>query len=273
MEAYTLQMARAKKIAEVRDAKTGEALVQFMGPAREDDALSVALRLLTHQLMATGHGDGASGGLFGGQFGYGVDFENAVFEMHRARADYDCTCEAENPVHADTCARVTQREAWRRARLQYASETKTDADREAEIASSIERGMPRNMAILGACSYQVDFNKLIEYDTRYPFPACSCGALEAFVPSDRHAADCQRTIADKPNFLHKPTGLSVRWYKYIGRDMEIEHTGDVTLREMLESCLESIGVDSLDAAASAFSEAEREEVDAFRRSMEFWQSS
>jgi hypothetical protein len=34
--------------------------------------------------------------------------------------------------------------------------------------------------------------------------------------------DCGWCEGDKPNFLFKPTGFSVKWYKYIGRSMEIE---------------------------------------------------
>ena len=44
-----------------------------------------------------------------------------------------------------------------------------------------------------------------------------------------------------PNFLHKESGLEVRWYKYIGRSMKID--GNMKAEEilkMIQSCLESI---------------------------------
>ena len=40
-----------------------------------------------------------------------------------------------------------------------------------------------------------------------------------------------------PNFLHKPTGTTVHWYKYIGRGMEVEGSWS----GVLDSCLASIG--------------------------------
>jgi hypothetical protein len=33
--------------------------------------------------------------------------------------------------------------------------------------------------------------------------------------------DCGWCEGNKPNFLHKKTGFEVKWYKYIGRSMEI----------------------------------------------------
>ncbi len=71
-------MSIGKKFGEIRNAKTGEALVEIIGPGASDDALSIAMRLLTQQLIARGHG-GAGGGFFGGTYGYGVDFSNDVF--------------------------------------------------------------------------------------------------------------------------------------------------------------------------------------------------
>jgi hypothetical protein len=46
----------------------------------------------------------------------------------------------------------------------------------------------------------------------------------------------------RPNFLHKVSGFEIRWYKYMGRDMEANRT--VTVKQfdaMLGACLRSIG--------------------------------
>lgn len=48
-------------------------------------------------------------------------------------------------------------------------------------------------------------------------------------------------INPSPNFLHKESGLSVHWYKYIGRSMEISGNVNVEkildiIRECLKSC-------------------------------------
>jgi hypothetical protein len=32
---------------------------------------------------------------------------------------------------------------------------------------------------------------------------------------------CPWCASDAPNFLHKPSGFTVRWYKYIGREMNV----------------------------------------------------
>ena len=52
-------------------------------------------------------------------------------------------------------------------------------------------------------------------------------------------ANCRGGRNFAPNFLHKPTGTKIRWYKYIGRDMEIELHGD--WRQILDACVNSVG--------------------------------
>ncbi|QED12212.1 hypothetical protein SEA_YEET_59 [Mycobacterium phage Yeet] len=47
----------------------------------------------------------------------------------------------------------------------------------------------------------------------------------------------RRTTGFAPNFLYKPTGGEVHWYKYIGRGMEIK--GDLPV-DFLVKCLESL---------------------------------
>lgn len=44
--------------------------------------------------------------------------------------------------------------------------------------------------------------------------------------------------AGRPNFWHKPSGLMVRWYKYIGRSMEVTGTGD--LAAILAACIADV---------------------------------
>lgn len=36
----------------------------------------------------------------------------------------------------------------------------------------------------------------------------------------------------QPNFLYKPTGFSVSWYKYIGRGMKFDEISDEQIAEM-----------------------------------------
>lgn len=45
---------------------------------------------------------------------------------------------------------------------------------------------------------------------------CNCTADEEC------GAGCASNLPAAPNFLHKASGASVRWYKYIGRGMEVD---------------------------------------------------
>jgi hypothetical protein len=82
-------MARAKKIVSGKDA-SGREVFQVLVPRAEDDPVSIGLRLLTFHLQQQGKSD-RGGGMFGGEFGYGVNFENDAFMMHRY-----CWCEKDD---------------------------------------------------------------------------------------------------------------------------------------------------------------------------------
>lgn len=59
-------------------------------PVPDEDAVSEGLVRLTQQIHERGLADGSAGGFFGGTFGYGADYENDVFMLHRY-----CWCERE----------------------------------------------------------------------------------------------------------------------------------------------------------------------------------
>lgn len=50
---------------------------------------------------------------------------------------------------------------------------------------------------------------------------------------------CPLCSGDAPNFLHKPSGAEVSWYKYVGRGM-IVSDGDIPWAEVLRRCLSSL---------------------------------
>ena len=50
--------------------------------------------------------------------------------------------------------------------------------------------------------------------------------------------DCPWCGHGEANFHHKPSGVSVTWYKYIGRSMEINGEGD--LAEIGKACLADV---------------------------------
>lgn len=60
----------------------------------------------------------------------------------------------------------------------------------------------------------------VEFDAYYEAPQESRGKI---IPiPERMCGNCRSGAPVAPNFLHKGTGVSVRWYKYIGRGMEID---------------------------------------------------
>lgn len=209
--------------------------IQIIVPGRDDDAISNSLRRLTEKIHKARLSERAVCGIFGGEWGYGTDYENDVFEMHWDRQHPRCRCGASRPKHLDTCARSEERVGeWISDRLTYAHE---------------KMGNPCSFADLG--------NGFERFQAERPFPSCSCGeefawrarnpgiepnddddGFEEPHPSDfTHARDCDWSVLYRPNFTHKPSGSTVRWYKYIGRSMKCDLTADwhVIIRECMES--------------------------------------
>jgi hypothetical protein len=84
--------------------------IEFVFPAVSDDFLSEWLRSLTKRLYVK-TGAPWYGGFLGGEYGYGVNFENDVFMMHPyCWCDYDdckwCAHDAPNFEHKATGATV-----------------------------------------------------------------------------------------------------------------------------------------------------------------------
>jgi len=78
-----------------------------------------------------------------------------------------------------------------------------------------------------------------------PFPDgcavhCTCGlddSYEEWTKDKEHKSDC-RLI--QPNFLYKPTGFSVMWYKYALRDSYMNQNISLDeFREILNDCVRS----------------------------------
>ena len=70
---------------------------------------------------------------------------------------------------------------------------------------------------------------------------CNCGKKERwaeFVKKGGHDEDCPIV---RPNFLHKPTGFEIQWYKYPLRDSykNMELSLD-EFREVIDDCIESL---------------------------------
>ncbi|MUL61152.1 hypothetical protein B5P44_00960 [Mycobacterium sp. CBMA 213] len=189
-------------------------------PALDGSAVSEGLRGITravHARVATEVPEslvqtpGFAG--LGGDDGYGEDWSNATFTM-RPFCYGDCTCgqderierwEADNR-HAPGCAQI-------------------------EIKQLRDRYTGRK--------FWEHFERL---KTRLEIPDegamwhCTCGREAAYQQlTQQHAPDCAPFM---PNFVYHPTGAEIRWYKWIGRDMEI--TGDLPT-DFGEQCVRSLG--------------------------------
>lgn len=55
--------------------------------------------------------------------------------------------------------------------------------------------------------------------------------------------DCPWCAGDAPNFHHKPSGLKVRWYKWIGRGMEVEGAEGVDIGKVFAECTAALSAD------------------------------
>lgn len=88
----------------------------------------------------------------------------------------------------------------------------------------------------GENGYGVDYENDTFVMRRFWWGDCTCGADESDDPYAAHTQECAHML---PNFHHKPSGFKVRWYKWIGRDNEVEGSaGD--LRQMFGECLSSL---------------------------------
>lgn len=52
--------------------------------------------------------------------------------------------------------------------------------------------------------------------------------------------NCEWCEGDAANFVHKPTGLSIWWYKYIGRSMRIENPNNADFVKVLSECCDEL---------------------------------
>jgi len=154
------------------------------------DYISDDLRHLTSLLAQKG--EDTIGGILGGDDGYGADYENDVFEMHKfwwgdcecGWDDLDTAWDNAHP-HADDC---------------YQSELERRGGYKACEALAAEWGLPR----IGCAVH------------------CTCGRdkqYAAWQEKHPHPAHCPMV---RPNFRHKASGAEVRWYQWIGRSTEVE---------------------------------------------------
>ena len=163
--------------------------IMIVFPTVDDDVISQALRVLTQRLVEAGHD--ASGGMLGGEYGYGAWYENDVFMMHPF-----CWCEQPDCEWCNECLCTDD------AAIYFVNDEPATFDEWWNADWGTGRSEP--------------------------------------IP-ERQCARCREGREAAPNFLFKPTGATVHWYKYIGRGMEVD--GDFP-KDFLQRCVDSIEVAS-----------------------------
>lgn len=187
------------------------------------------LRHLTEVLDNAG--SEKSGGLLGGVYGYGCDYENDVFEMHPFWWG-DCECgfdalEAEwedAHDHESSCYQAVIRQ---RGFLDFDDPRRDDLTYE-------EREKHNGDIVAAVCAEM----GLDPYYGSYVHCACSHDqAWKTWRGEHDHDPKCGVV---RPNFLHKKSGVRVDWYKYIGRSMEAPDVDRVEWQRIMDEALDSV---------------------------------
>lgn len=278
----------ARKLGEAKDALTGEVNAQIFVPPSDQDALSIALRVLTQQLIAAGLATHVGGGM-GGSFGYGVVFENDTFFLKPDYMDEECDCGHESDSsewfkthpHSADCYQTVLASVElspNRSRIDELCRQRNSYEWGSVMAKSIQNQITAlsesdhehsEMIYRGLCDrFGIPWN-----DGRGCAVHCSCDhepSREQWFKAHDHAERCPIAM---PNFWHKPSGLKVDWYKWIGRDNSIEAQPieGTTVHGVLSSCLSSFGRE-LESAITEYETAEREAHEASMNFIE-WMTS
>jgi hypothetical protein len=212
--------------------------VKIVLPGTKEDEVDTGLRRLTKAIEE--HGGNAVQGFLGGEYGYGDEFENEVFEMHPYYWG-DCDCGFDDAMesikleHRPECYQTElmkeEEKAGKVMELKYGFRTwpeEWSCSRQQRVEDKIYKNLCKkhNLPLTGCAVH------------------CTCDYRERLgneykrlgFPTSKHLATCSYEL---PNFKYKPTGFEVRWYKYIGRSMEYSgKLGDI--RKMINHCIESL---------------------------------
>ena len=202
------------------------------------DPLGNALRGLTRTLIEKGHGE-AGGGFFGGDYGYGVDFQNDIFMMHHYCWCDEDDCEWCSGCHCPESAFHFYIDGQECTYKQY------DKFYNEQVYTKATNGMVHCME---------KYWKLPRDTKQSLGPAIDAASKAA---NERRSTSkdniCSYCTIDNaltgrlaghsaPNFWHKPSGFRVQWYKYIGRSMEVLNPSDkpINLQDIMDECVRSL---------------------------------
>ena len=203
------------------------------GSGASAGSLDEALRLLTFSVLSKA-GEEPDVGM-GGSGGYGANFENDVFMLHRY-----CWCERDGCPWCDGCAD------------EYPHRPHSEDCYQAQIALLRTEDYEHKYddPIYDGAKYALCLEMGLDYEFGNEVH-CSCGAKEASKRTydacecDWHLGRAQyRFVKAKqaPNFWHKSSGVRIWWYKWIGRDMKIEGGGEADALRYVGDAITSVGV-------------------------------
>lgn len=202
-------------------------------PAISDDYISSSLRDLTQILEQHTERDNVQG-ILGGPHGYGVEFKNNVFEMHPFYWG-DCICghaelqdnfydELKHEEHCYQTELTNALIAEGYTLNEWGGPVNEDEEEEHFI------GRERLSKF-----YSFKSSKAKELSVKYGFDPeigiyvhCNCSYDEhskRWHEDNTHSEECPINL---PNFHHYASGLKITWYKYIGRDMQINQNLTIT---------------------------------------------
>lgn len=208
--------------------------IKIVAPPISTDIISESLRDLT-QVLEEHTGRDNVQGILGGRHGYGVHFKNDVFEMHPFYWD-DCICGHaelqdnfyEELKHEEPCYQTELTNAlidegftlneWGGPANEQEDEDYFGARELLSKFYSFKSAKAKELSIKHGFDPEIGI-----------YVHCNCSYNEHAIKwheENKHSDECP---IDWPNFKHYGSGLEITWYKYIGRDMEINR--DVTLQE------------------------------------------
>lgn len=237
------------KLGEIKD-EAGDAIVQMFSATNaltSGDGLDQALYALSETLIR-GLDLSGGGGFLGGEFGYGVDFENDVFLMH-----HFCWCDSDDCLWCGgSCCQVEHFHEPHRAGCyqvrrqllckEFGEQAGWTQDEYYTVSLNSPNIKKYDRAIKSLCK---------EMGQTYPECSdvhCTCG-VDGEWRARYDACRCEWHLgegrfiygvaAQAPNFWHKPSGFQVSWYKWIGRGMEWNFVPDDPVA-IFKECFDSI---------------------------------
>lgn len=175
------------------------------GSLYPNSAIAADLCALTH-ILVEANGAPKVGGALGGEWGYGTRFENDVFRMSNF-----CWCEA------DDCPQCVGCSCPEEAFHYFVDGVEVDYEEWIGIydreVGEWRPGMPEEeMQEMERKGREVNERRDERHDPVCDFCLTGGPAAAAGGGPGRSA----------PNFWHKPSGIKIWFYKYIGRSMEFE---------------------------------------------------